>query len=310
MAFPHLSVLVKQILASFENNSLRVFVDGTLGAGGHAEYILKNHPEITHFVGFDQDPSALKLAEERLKPWKDKIHLIHANFEHFDQHLDKLGIPKIDGMMLDLGVSSMQLDQPEKGFSFMNNGPLDMRMDPTNELTAEIIINDWSEQEIGRILREYGEEKQWRSAARAIVHARKEKPITSTGQLAEILRPVLAWKAKKGINPLTLTFQGLRICVNRELEVLETVLPKAIERLESGGRLAVISFHSLEDRIVKNILRFAADDKYDTSGIGGVFLDKVPEVRLITRKPLVADDEEIAQNPRSRSAKLRVIEKR
>lgn len=310
MSYPHLSVLVNQILQSFAYTFIKVFVDGTLGAGGHAEYILNNHPEITHFIGFDQDPSALKIAEERLKPWKSKLQLIHSNFENFDSHLDLLGIAKIDGMMLDLGVSSMQLDQADKGFSFMNDGPLDMRMDPTCRLTAEIIVNEWSEQEIGRVLREYGEEKQWRSAAKAIVNARKEKPISTTGELAAVLRPVLAWKAKKGINPLTLSFQGLRICVNRELEVLEAVLPKAIDRLNSGGRLAVISFHSLEDRIVKNILRFAADDKYDTSGIGGVFLDKEPTVRLLTRKPLIADDEEIAKNPRSRSAKLRVIEKR
>jgi len=310
MTFPHLSVLVNQILDSFAVNTIKVFVDGTLGAGGHAEHILKKHPEITHFIGFDQDPSALGIAKERLKPWESKLHLINANFEDFDHHLDKLGISKIDGMMLDLGVSSMQLDQPEKGFSFMKDGPLDMRMDPSKQLTAESVVNEWSEQDIARVLRDYGEEKQWRSAARAIVAARKEKPITTTGELAAVLRPVLAWKAKKGINPLTLSFQGLRICVNRELEVLENVLPKAIDRLNSGGRLAVISFHSLEDRIVKNILRFAADDKYDTSGIGGVFLDKDPVVHLITRKPLIADEQEIAQNPRSRSAKLRVIEKR
>lgn len=310
MSFPHQPVLVNQILEAFAETSLKIFVDGTLGAGGHAEYILKAHPEITHFIGFDQDPQALKIAQERLKPWVSKLHLIHDNFENFDQHLEKLNITQIDGMMLDLGVSSMQLDQPEKGFSFMHDGPLDMRMNPENPLTAEIIVNEWSEQDIARVIRDYGEEKQWRWAAKAIVKARDEKPITTTKQLVNILIPALARRAKKGINPATLTFQGLRIRVNRELEVLEVALPKTIARLRTGGRLAVISFHSLEDRIVKNILRFAADDKYDTSGIGGVFLDKVPEVQQVTRKPLIADEQETSQNPRSRSAKLRVVEKR
>lgn len=309
MAHPHVSVLFNEVMEAFHEINLEVFVDGTLGAGGHAEGLLKNHPEIKRYIGFDQDPQALEIAKQRLVEWPS-LEVINKNFQHLDAELNKKGLTKVDGLLLDLGVSSMQLDQPEKGFSFMRDGPLDMRMDPSNPLTAEVIVNTWTEKEIGQVLRDYGEEKQWRSAARAIVQARLSQPITTTLQLSETLLPILGWKAKKGINPLTLSFQGLRIAVNRELEVLEAVLPKAIERLRPGGRLAVISFHSLEDRIVKNFLRFAADDKYDTSGIGGVFLDKEPTVDLVTRKPITASEEEIKTNPRSRSAKLRVVTKR
>jgi 16S rRNA (cytosine1402-N4)-methyltransferase len=202
----------------------------------------------------------------------------------------------------------MQLDQPERGFSFMREGPLDMRMDPNNPINAADIVNTWSEQELGRIFREYGEEKQWRAAARVIVNAREEQSIETTHELANILKPIFFWK-KKGINPLTLIFQALRICVNRELEVVEKIIPEAISCLSSGGRLAIISFHSLEDRIVKNAFRYAASDKEDTFGIGGVFINKTPLVKMVTRKPIEASDQEVARNPRSRSAKLRVIEK-
>lgn len=184
-----------------------------------------------------------------------------------------------------------------------------MRMNPDEELTAAHIINTWTEAELGRIFRDYGEEKLWRKAARGIVDARQEKPITTTLQLADILRRILPY-TKKGIHPATLIFQALRICVNKELEVIEKALPLAIDYLAPEGILGVISFHSLEDRIVKNTFRFAADDKMNTSGIGGVFLDKEPTVKLITKKPVVPSESEIAENPRSRSAKLRVVEKR
>lgn len=308
MSFPHLSVLLNDVLFYFKNSLLKTFVDGTLGAGGHAEAILKNHPEIQTFVGIDQDPLALNIAKQRLEDWKNKTTFISGNFENLARHLDSLKLHKVDGIILDLGVSSMQFDLPEKGFSFMREGPLDMRMNPQDDLTAEEIINTWSEERIGYIFREYGEEKQWRAAAKTIIKARENKHISTTLELAEVLNPIFAWK-KKGINPLTLIFQALRICVNRELEVLERVLPEAIEKLSPGGRLAVISFHSLEDRIVKNCFRFSASDKYDTVGIGGVFLDKEPLVKILTKKPITPSDQEIEINPRCRSAKLRVIEK-
>lgn len=309
MNAPHVPVLLQEVLDAFAKSKLGIFVDATLGAGGHSSAILENHQELKTLIGIDQDPIALATAKQRLAPWQPKVHLIAGNFSDLSAHLSKIGISKVDGILIDLGVSSMQLDMPEKGFSFMRDGPLDMRMNPDAPLTAADIINTWSEQDLGRIFRDYGEEKQWRAAARTIIAARSKQPILTTNELANILRPIFSWK-KKGINPLTLIFQAIRICVNRELDVLETVLPQAIEALAPQGRLAIISFHSLEDRIVKNAFRFAASDKEDTSGLGGgIFLDKDPVVRMVTRRPITASEEEIAQNPRSRSAKLRVIEK-
>lgn len=309
MSFPHQSVLLQECLDSFEGLKIYSFVDGTLGAGGHSEAILKKHPEIEKLIGLDQDPAALSLAKERLEPWKNKTQLIKANFTEMQRCLQKLGLNSVDGILLDLGVSSMQLDRPEKGFSFSKNGPLDMRMDPSNPLTAEEIVNTWSEQELGRIFRDFGEEKQWKAAVRAIVKSRLTRPFKTTQDLVDVLVPALRFKAKKGINPATLVFQALRIAVNRELEVLEKVLPIAFSLLTPGGRLAIITFHSLEDRLVKNYFRFVASDKYDTSGIGGMFLDKTPEGTILTRKPIGPEEKEIQENPRSRSAKLRVIEK-
>jgi 16S rRNA (cytosine1402-N4)-methyltransferase len=309
MPYPHLSVLLNETLSFFEERPLRIFIDGTLGAGGHAEAILKHHPEIEIFIGIDQDPSALKIATERLTPWKEKLKLMQGNFNQFSSYLDHLKIQQVDGILLDLGVSSMQLDQAEKGFSFMQEGALDMRMDPNNPLTAKEIVNQWPEEDLGKIFRDYGEEKQWRAASRAIVNARKKHPIETTRELLNILYPALQRKAKKGLNPVTLVFQALRICVNAELEVLEEVLPRSIERLNKEGRLAVISFHSLEDRIVKNLFRYESSDKENTVGLAGLFLTKKQTVKGVTKKPIIPQESEIQANPRSRSAKLRVVEK-
>jgi 16S rRNA (cytosine1402-N4)-methyltransferase len=306
---PHYSVLLAEVVEAFAPLSLSIVVDGTLGAGGHAQAILEQHPEIKYYIGIDQDPHALSLAGERLKTWSSKLILKHGNFAQFDEFLKELSLSSADAILVDLGVSSMQLDQAARGFSFMQEGPLDMRMNPLEELTAADIVNTWSEQELGRIFREYGEEKQWRTAARTIVQARQNRPFVTTKDLKTVLTPVLARFAKKGIHPLTLVFQALRICINRELEVLETFLPKAIDYLAPGGRLAVISFHSLEDRIVKTEMRLAASDKWETSGIGGLFRDKEPTVKLITKKPIEPSEQEIQQNSRSRSAKLRIVEK-
>ncbi len=308
-SFPHYPVLLTEVIQAFEPVELQVVVDGTLGAGGHAESLLKAHPEIQYYIGIDQDPQALALAAQRLQPWASKVIFKHGNFAQFDNVLKELSLPPPNAILVDLGVSSMQLDQPIRGFSFMHEGPLDMRMDPTLPLTAADIVNTWSEQELGRIFRDYGEEKQWRVAARTIVQARQDRLFTTTSDLKAVLIPVLARYAKKGIHPLTLVFQGLRICVNRELEVLETFLPKALDILAPKGRLAVISFHSLEDRIVKTQMRLAASDKWETSGLGGLFQDKDPTVKVLTKKPIEAGEEEVQLNPRSRSAKLRVVEK-
>ncbi len=305
----HIPVLMNEVIECFNPLSLSFFFDGTLGAGGHAAALLEAHPEIACYIGVDQDEYALSVAKERLKTWSRRVLLKHANFSMLDNLLKEQSIIGVSGILVDLGVSSMQLDQRDRGFSFMQEGPLDMRMDTTGSQTAADIVNEWTEKELGLIFRKYGEEKQWRAAARAIVNAREQSPFKTTLDLKKVLLPVLSRHPKKGINPLTLVFQALRIAVNRELEVLELFLPKAIDLLEPGGRLAVISFHSLEDRIVKEAMRFAASDKWDTSGIGGVFLDKKPLVKLITKKPIEAALSEIESNPRSRSAKLRICEK-
>lgn len=305
----HTPVLLKEILQAFESVAIKTFVDCTLGAGGHSEGFLKAHPEIECLIGIDQDPTARAIASERLKPWENKVKIVAGNFKDFSNYLDQLKVSKVDGILMDLGVSSMQLDQPEKGFSFTKNGPLDMRMNPENPLTAAEIVNTWTEKEIGRILRDYGEEKHWKMATRAIVSARVHKPILTTQELAAVLMPVLRWKAKKTLNPLTLIFQGLRIFVNRELEVLEEALPETLPRLNPKGKLAVISFHSLEDRIVKQFFQREASDKENTSGLSGLFLDKEPTIAIVNKKPLMAEEKEVKDNPRSRSAKLRIVEK-
>lgn len=309
MTLPHTSVLLNELLFFFKNCSLKYFIDATLGAGGHSEAFLKEHPEIEILIGIDQDPIARAIAKERLAPWNKKVHIIEGNFSDLKNHLAKIGLSQVNGILFDLGVSSMQFDLPEKGFSFMRDGPLDMRMDPTENLSAAEIVNTWSEDQLGRIFRDYGEEKFWRAAARTIVASRKEKPIHTTFELVEVLKRAIPF-TKKGIHPATLIFQALRICVNAELDRLEATMPAAIELLAQNGLLGVISFHSLEDRIVKNSMRFAASDKFDTVGLGGVFLDKEPIVNLITRKPVVPGHEEVKVNPRSRSAKLRMIQKR
>lgn len=309
---PHLSVLLKECLFYFDDKKLSTFMDGTLGAGGHAEAILTQHPEIQKFIGIDQDFSAIEIARKRLLPFEKKIFFFQNNFSEISKVLRQANVEKIDGILVDLGVSSMQLDTAEKGFSFLRQGPLDMRMDQRQTLTAEEIVNHWEEKDIARILRDYGEEKKWRKVAEAIVRERKKKPINTTLDLVELLEPILRdppWVKKSKIHPLTKTFQALRIAVNRELEALELFLKDAVLSLNKGGRLAVITFHSLEDRIVKHFFRNAESDKVSTSGIGGMFINKEPLVRILTRKPIEASEEEIAANPRSRSAKLRVIEK-
>ncbi|NGX57342.1 MAG: Ribosomal RNA small subunit methyltransferase H [Chlamydiae bacterium] len=305
----HIPVLANEWLSFLPEDSLKIYVDGTLGAGGHALCVLENHPEIERFIGIDQDTNALEIAKEKIIKWSDKVTFVHRNFSEINQVLEELGIEKVDGILLDLGVSSMQLDVGERGFSFQQTGPLDMRMNRENELSAEIIVNTWSEEELGRIFRDYGEEWQWRRAARKLVQERSQRKIVTTKDLVEVLSPVLKSR-KVGIHPVTKVFQALRICVNSELEVLQQVLPQAINCLNPRGVLGVITFHSLEDRIVKNFFRHEASNKQDTSGLSGLFLEKPSTVTLLNKKPITATDEEIELNPRSRSAKLRVVEKK
>jgi len=289
----HEPILVKEFLSFFSELTLRHYIDGTVGAGGHAHAILEAHPEIERLYGFDRDPEALEIAGETLKSFQEKITLIHSNFLDFDQYVPE----SVEGIFLDLGVSSMQLDRPEKGFSLYKEGPLDMRMDPTSHPDAEEVVNHYSEKELGQIFREYGEEPRWRQAAKAIVEARRKKRLKTTTDLTEALKLVLTWGGRRGkkIHPMTLVFQALRIFVNDELKGLEKAIPKGIEALAPGGRFGVLTFHSLEDRIVKHTFRrFAMEEKV---------------VKVLTKKPLIAGEEETRRNPRSRSAKLRFIEK-
>lgn len=309
MTNPHLSVLLEEFLFYFQDRKIRSFVDCTLGAGGHAKALLSAHPEIEAFIGIDQDPVARELASLKLKEFGEKVRIVPGNFQNLPKIIQAEKISSVDGLLMDLGVSSMQLDTPEKGFSFMKEGPLDMRMDPEGPLTAAMVVNTFSQEELTQIFFKYGEEKQSKLAARVIVRAREQKLFQTTQDLVNLLYPVLAYKAKKGIHPLTLIFQALRLFVNQELEVLKKALPEALKLLSPKGRLAVISFHSLEDRIVKQFFQYEAQDKMDTSSYGGVFLPKDPTLQKVTKKPVTATDSEIEKNPRSRSAKLRVIEK-
>ncbi len=297
----HLSVLLDEVVEIFSGQQLGIFVDGTLGAGGHSHAILAAHPEIRRLMGIDQDPVARELAAKRLDD--ERLEVCAGNFTELSDFVDE----PVDGMLLDLGVSSMQLDTPEKGFSFSADAPLDMRMDPEGPLTAAEIVNEWSEQELQRILRDFGEVSSWRAVARQIIESR---PIETTGQLVEALKGVARAPRGKKINPMTLIFQGLRIAVNDELGVLERVLPLAIDQLAPGGRLAVITFHSLEDRIVKQLFRAAAANWEDdpTNPMTGK-KEKVALVKDLTRKPIGPSKEEVRRNPRSRSARLRAVEK-
>lgn len=294
---PHAPVLVDEVLAIFEGKQLDCFVDGTIGAGGHAEAILTHHPEIEIYIGCDRDRSALAIAKERLREWHKKLHLFHGTHSELSLWLKEAKAECASGVLIDAGVSSMQLDQPERGFSFQGEGPLDMRMDPEAKLTAAEIVNRWREEDLTRILREFGEEPRARAVARSIVSARKKKRLETTRDLVEAIRPVA--RGKKHLHFATLTFQAIRIAVNDELGELERGVRAGIEALSSEGRIAVISFHSLEDRVVKNCFR---EQEVKKRGEGGC-------LKIVTKKPLGASEKEIRENPRSRSAKLRAAER-
>jgi 16S rRNA (cytosine1402-N4)-methyltransferase len=300
----HLPVLLDEVVGLFEGMELETFVDGTLGAGGHSKAILATHPECKRLIGIDQDPVARALAAERIDD--ERLEIRAGNFSQ----LEELVSEPIDGILLDLGVSSMQLDMAEKGFSFSSDAPLDMRMDPNGPLTAKEVVNRWPEEELQRIFRDFGEVPSWRAVARQIVHERAQGEIGTTAQLVAILKDVARAPRGKKINPLTLVFQAIRIAVNDELGVLERVLPLAIAKLRTGGRLAVIAFHSLEDRIVKETFRAAAADWVSdpTNPMTGR-KEKAAEVKLVTRKPIGPSREEERRNPRARSARLRAVEK-
>ena len=309
-ASPHIPVLLDAVL-----DALRVadraggqYVDGTLGAGGHAAAILSAVPN-ARLLGLDRDPAALALARERLAPFGDRATIRHASYEQIGDAVAAWSggeTAAVDGILLDLGISSMQVDDPARGFAFMHEGPLDMRFDPSSGgLTAADIVNTWQAEDIADVLFRYGEERHSRRIARAIVAAR---PLSTTRQLAEVIAAAQRGPRQK-IHPATRSFQALRIAVNDELGAVERVLPAAIDCLQPGGRLAVISFHSLEDRIVKQTLKDEATDCICPPRQPVCTCDHRARVTLVTRKPLQADAAEIAANPRSRSARLRVVER-
>lgn len=302
---PHTPVLYQQVLHALVVERGGQYIDGTIGAGGHAAGILEQSGPDGQLLGLDRDPEALQVAEQRLSSFGDRVHLRNLSYSQMDQAAEDLGWEQVTGVLLDLGLSSMQLSDPERGFSFMSEGPLDMRFDPQQGETAADLVNGLSRGELERILREYGEERQAGRVARALVEAR---PLHTTRELAEVVSHAVrspGWR----IHPATRTFQALRIAVNSELETLEDGLESALRILRPGGRLAVISFHSLEDRIVKQFLRRESRDCICPPQQPICTCDHRATLAELSRKPMTASREEKEANPRSRSAKLRVAER-
>ena len=307
--FHHVSVLLDACMEGLNIRPDGIYVDGTLGGAGHSGQIARRLTT-GRLIGIDRDPVALKAAGERLAPYADRVTLVHSNFSRIAGVLTELGIEKVDGILLDLGVSSPQLDDGERGFSYMADAPLDMRMDSGDSLSAHTVVNTWSYEELRRILYTYGEERYAPQIASAICRRREEAPIQTTLELVDIIRsamPPAALREKQ--HPAKRSFQAIRIAVNDELGAVEKVMAEAIPCLNSGGRLAVITFHSLEDRIVKSAMAEAARGCTCPPSFPVCVCGKKPLVRLISKKPIVASAEELDRNPRARSAKLRICEK-
>lgn len=301
----HQPVLYHEVLHAMQPRSGGFYVDGTVGAGGHAAGILEASRPDGKLLGLDLDPAALQLARERLEPFHDRVILRQGSYTEAAQHLNNLNQKAIDGFLLDLGLSSMQLDSSERGFSFRFEGPLDMRFNPDQLVTAGDLVNNLPEKDLADLIYRYGEEKQSRAIARNILSAR---PISTTTELAEIIRKTVGW-TKSGIHPATRTFQALRIAVNQELDNLENALQTGLDILNTGGRMVVISFHSLEDRIVKTFFRRESRDCVCPPELPVCACDHQAQLKEISRRPIRPDKEEIGQNPRARSARLRAAEK-
>ena len=307
--FHHVSVLLDECIEGLNIKPEGTYVDGTLGGAGHSSQIAKRLTS-GHHIGIDRDPVALKAAGERLAPYADRVTLVHSNFCEIKQVLEDLEIEGVDGILLDLGVSSPQLDDSSRGFSYMADAPLDMRMNSEDTLSAYDVVNTWSQEELKRILFDYGEERYAPRIAAAICSRREENPIETTLELVDVIRsamPAAALREKQ--HPAKRSFQAIRIAVNDELGSVEKVMRDAIPCLNPGGRLAVITFHSLEDRIVKNAMAAASKGCTCPPNFPVCVCGKKPQVKLVTRKPIISGDEELARNPRARSAKLRICEK-
>ena len=309
MEFNHVSVLLNECLDALNIKEDGIYVDGTLGGAGHSSEILKRLSKNGRLIGIDQDADALKAAGIRLQNF-DNVTFVHNNFYNIKQILDDLYIEEVDGILMDLGVSSYQLDTGERGFSYMKDAPLDMRMNRDNELSAYEVINEYSEEELYRIIRDYGEEKFAKRIATFIVNAREEKNIETTLELVEIIKNAIPAKARReGPHPAKRTFQAIRIEVNSELSILNRAMEDGVSKLSKGGRMAIITFHSLEDRIVKNKFRDLAVACRCPKEFPVCVCGEKAKVKVITRKAIEPSKEEVEINPRSRSAKLRVIEK-
>ncbi len=307
--FHHISVLLQECIDGLAIKPDGIYVDGTLGGAGHSCQIAKRLTT-GRLIGIDRDPVALQAASERLAPYKDRVTLVHSNFCEMADVLRELGIPGVDGILLDLGVSSPQLDDGQRGFSYMADAPLDMRMNGQDSLTAADVVNTWSYEELKRILYTYGEERYAPQIASAICRKREDTPIATTLELVDIIRsamPPVALREKQ--HPAKRSFQAIRIAVNDELGAVEKIMTEAAGLLNPGGRLAVITFHSLEDRIVKQGMSQWAKGCTCPPKIPVCVCGKKPLVQIISRKPITASEQELAENPRSRSAKLRVCEK-
>ncbi len=307
--FHHVSVLLEECLEGLNIKPDGVYVDGTLGGAGHSSQIVRRLTT-GRLIGIDRDPVALKAAGKRLAPYADRVTLVHSNFCEMDHVLDDLGIEGVDGILLDLGVSSPQLDEVSRGFSYMGDAPLDMRMNHEDTLTADVVVNTWSQEELKRILYDYGEERYAPQIAAAICRRREAAPIKTTLELVDVIRsamPPAALREKQ--HPAKRSFQAIRIAVNDELGAVERIMTDAVELLNPGGRLAIITFHSLEDRIVKNGMAQAAKGCTCPPSFPVCVCGKKPKVKLISKKPIVSGDEELKINPRARSAKLRICEK-
>ena len=310
MEFKHKSVLLYETVDELNIKPDGIYVDGTLGGGGHSYEIAGRLSEGGRLIGIDQDEDAIKAASKRLEPYMDRVTIVRNNYCNMDKVLDELGIDKVDGIMLDLGVSSYQLDAADRGFTYNVDTALDMRMDQRQEITAKDIVNEYSEFDLYRIIRDYVEDRFAKNIAKHIVAARQEKPIETTFELNDIIKAAIPMKVRAtGGHPSKRTYQAIRIELNKELEVLENSIDMMIDRLKPEGRLCIITFHSLEDRIVKTRFRNNENPCTCPPSFPACVCGKVPKGRVITRKPVVPTDEEINENSRSKSSKLRVFER-
>lgn len=310
MEFHHKSVLLWEVIEGLAIKPDGVYVDGTLGGAGHAGVVCSRLGANGKFIGIDQDEDAVVTGEERLKQYGQKVSIVRSNYSDMVSVVRNLGFQKVDGILLDLGVSSFQIDTQERGFSYRVDAPLDMRMDRRQELSAAIVVNEYSETELFHIIRDYGEDRFAKNIAKNIVTMRKKEPILTTGRLAEIVSYSIPMKIKKqGGHPAKRTFQAIRIEVNHELEVLERTISDMIDLLNPGGRICIITFHSLEDRIVKRAFRQAQNPCTCPPDFPVCVCGNKPKGRQVTRKPVLPSEEEMEKNPRSKSAKLRIFER-